>query len=104
MAGHDWVVAVSEARASVQAPLTRLHGELLAGALGVVALMAGVAWLLARRITRPVRAITHALQELQAGNFEDARVKTERSDEIGQLGRAFNALSDNLRQRDRSSF
>ena len=102
VAGHDWVVAVSEARASVQAPLTRLHGELLAGALGVVALMAGVAWLLARRITRPVRAVTHALQELQAGNFEDARVKTERSDEIGQLGRAFNALSDSLRQRDRN--
>ena len=101
VAGHDWVVAVSEARRDVQAPLTRLHAELLAGALGVAALMAGVAWLLARRITKPVRAVTHAMQELQAGDFEDARVKTERSDELGQLARTFNALSDSLRQRER---
>ena len=101
VAGHDWVVAVSVARSDVQAPLTRLHAELLAGALGVAALMTGVAWLLARRITKPVRAVTHALQELQSGDFEDARVKTERSDEIGQLARAFNALSDSLRQRER---
>ena len=99
--GHDWVVAVSEARHDVQAPLTRLHAKLLAGALGVAALMAAVAWLLARRISKPVRAVTHAMQQLQSGDFEDARVKTERSDEIGQLSRAFNALSDNLRQRDR---
>ena len=99
--GHDWVVAVSEARHDVQAPLTRLHAQLLAGALGVAALMAAVAWLLARRISKPVRAVTHAMQQLQSGDFEDARVKTERSDEIGQLSRAFNALSDNLRQRDR---
>ena len=99
--GHDWVVAVSEARHDVQAPLTRLHAKLLAGALGVAALMAAVAWLLARRITKPVRAVTHAMQQLQSGDFEDARVKTERSDEIGELSRAFNALSDNLRQRDR---
>lgn len=103
VAGHDWVVAVTEARRDVQAPLTRLHAELLAGALGVAALMAGVAWLLARRITKPVRAVTHAMQELQAGDFEDARVKTERSDEIGQLARTFNALSDSLRQRGRHS-
>ena len=101
--GHDWVVAVSEARHDVQAPLTRLHAKLLAGALGVAALMAAVAWLLARRISKPVRAVTHAMQQLQSGDFEDARVKTERSDEIGQLSRAFNALSDNLRQRDRQT-
>ena len=103
VAGHDWVVAVSEARRDVQAPLTRLHAELLAGALGVAALMAGVAWLLARRITKPLRAVTQAMQELRSGDFEDARVKTERSDEIGQLARGFNALSDSLRQRERHS-
>ena len=103
VAGHDWVVAVSEERGTVQAPLTLLHIKLLLGAIGVAALMAGVAWWLARRIIKPVRAVTHALQELQAGDFEDARVKAERGDELGQLGRAFNALSDSLRQRDRQS-
>ena len=86
-----------------RSPLNALHGYLLGGACLVALLTAAVAWLMARRIIKPVRAVTHALQELQAGDFEDARVKAERGDELGQLGRAFNALSDSLRQRDRQS-
>ena len=101
VAGHDWVVAVSADSHAVRAPLNRLHGFLLAGALIVSVLMAGVAWLAARRITRPIRRVTQALQNLKAGDYEDARVKAERADELGQLGRAFNALSDTLRRRDR---
>jgi len=102
VAGHDWVVAVAQDRGSVQAPLTFLHGYLLAGALGVMALVLLVAWWLARGVTRPMRRITHALHDLKIGDFEDARVKSDRRDELGQLGRAFNALSDQLRQRQRN--
>ena len=101
--GHDWVVAVSADGHAVRAPLNQLHAYLLGGALIVVALMAAVAWLAARRITRPIRTVTQALQDLRAGDYEDARVKAERGDELGQLGRAFNALSDSLRQRDRAA-
>ena len=101
VAGHDWVVAVQQDRASAQAPLSFLQGGLLAGALGVTALMAAVAWLLARSVTRPIRRLTHAINDLKVGDFEDARVKAEGSDELGQLGRAFNALSDQMRQRER---
>lgn len=101
VAGHDWVVAVSEDRSTVRAPLNQLHALLLGGSLIVAALMAAVAWLAARRITKPMRLVTQAMQDLRAGDYEDARVKADRSDELGQLGRAFNALSDTLRLRDR---
>ncbi len=101
VAGHDWVVAVSEDRSTVQAPLTYLVGYLLLGSLLVALLVAAVAWLVARSVTQPLRSVMHGLQELKAGDYEDARIKTERGDEVGQLGRAFNALSDKLRQRER---
>jgi methyl-accepting chemotaxis protein len=83
--------------------LNLLHGYLLAGALAVSGLVLAVAWWLSRGITKPVRVVTQALQDLKNGDYEDARVKADRADELGQLGRAFNALSDQLRQRDRSA-
>ncbi|MDO9092817.1 MAG: cache domain-containing protein [Rubrivivax sp.] len=101
VAGHDWVVAVTQDRSSAISPLNFLHGYLLAGALAVAALVLLVAWWLARSVTRPLRRVTHALHDLKIGDYEDARVKADRPDELGQLGRAFNALSDQLRQRQR---
>ena len=101
VAGHDWVVAVSAELSTVRAPLTQLHAWLLGGALAVTALMAAVAWWLMQRLTKPVRAVTHGLNELKAGDYEDVRVKAERNDELGQLGRAFNALAEQLRHRAR---
>jgi serine/threonine protein kinase/HAMP domain-containing protein len=101
--GHDWVVAVTEDRLTASTPLNLLHGYLLASALAVCVLVLAVAWWLSRGITKPIRLVTHALQDLKNGDYEDARVKADRGDELGQLGRAFNALSDLLRQRDRNS-
>ena len=101
VAGHEWVVAVSAELSTVRAPLTQLHAWLLGGALGVAALMAAVAWWLVRRLIKPVRAVMHGLNDLKAGDYEDVRVKAERNDEIGQLGRAFNALAEQLRHQAR---
>ena len=101
VADHDWVVAASADIGVLRAPLAFLRGTVLLGALLVAALMAAVAWLVARRITRPLRVLTQALHDLRAGDYEDARVKVERHDELGQVGKAFNALSDSLRLRGR---
>ena len=103
VAGVDAVVAVSQDRSTLQAPLTYLRGYLLGGALLVAAWAAAVAWLLAWRIAQPIRVVTQGLHDLRVGDYEDARVRAERADEFGQLGRAFNALSDTLRQRERDN-
>lgn len=57
-------------------------------------------WLLARSITRPVRALGEATRDLAAGNLA-ARVAGDvsaRRDELGTLGRDFNAMATRLRQ------
>ena len=70
-------------------------GASLAGALG--ALIVGV--LLARRVTRPISALTGGVARVAAGDLSQS-LPVRSSDEIGQLTRAFNEMLEGLRQRD----
>ncbi|MFN7990178.1 MAG: HAMP domain-containing protein [Thermoanaerobaculia bacterium] len=67
--------------------------------LALLVLLASV-WVglvLARRVTRPVAALAASVRRVGAGDF-DTRVEVEGSDEIATLGRAFNAMTDELRE------
>jgi class 3 adenylate cyclase len=67
----------------------------LAGA--VAALLLGLA--LARRLTRPISALTDGVARVAAGDLgQELPVRSR--DELGQLTRAFNEMVDGLRQRD----
>lgn len=77
-----------------QVRTTVVHASLL-GAL--LALVVGV--LLARRITRPVSALTGGVARVAAGDLS-APLPVPSSDEIGRLTEAFNAMLDGCRQRD----
>jgi class 3 adenylate cyclase len=70
-------------------------GASLVGAL--VALVVGV--LLARRVTRPVSALTGGVARVAAGDLSQA-LPVRSHDEVGQLTRAFNDMLEGLRQRD----
>jgi PAS domain S-box-containing protein len=67
--------------------------------LGIIlsVLLAVGMYLLARQITRPILAITNTASMVTDGNLNiSAPVMTE--DEVGELARAFNAMTTNLRQ------
>ncbi len=75
----------------------------VAGAIGfLLALLA--AWLAARSVTRPVRALAVAMRQAADGNYAalqiDRRAGGERVGEIGSLTRAFDALLIDLRDKD----
>jgi class 3 adenylate cyclase len=67
----------------------------LAGALG--ATVVGV--LVARRITRPVSALTDGVARVAVGDLSQA-LPVRSNDEVGRLTRAFNDMLEGLRQRD----
>jgi class 3 adenylate cyclase len=67
----------------------------LAGGLG--ALVVGL--LFARRITRPVSALTTGVARVAGGDLSQS-LPVRSADEIGQLTRAFNGMVEGLRQRD----
>lgn len=82
---------------SLRASVNRL---LVSGGLvaGLAALGAGL--LLARRTTAPVAELTAAARQL-AGGDRARRVRADRSDELGEMGRAFNQMADTIEDEDR---
>jgi class 3 adenylate cyclase len=70
---------------------------------GLGALVVGL--LFARRVTRPVTALTAAVARVAGGDIAQA-VPVKSADELGRLTRGFNEMLEGLRQRDfiRSTF
>ena len=68
--------------------------------LGLVAAAAGVgaAFLLARSLTAPIEALSHATGEVAAGHF-DVKLDVRGEDEMAALAIAFNRMTDGLRER-----
>jgi signal transduction histidine kinase len=77
---------------------------LLGGAIGAL-LSFALGILFARRATKPVRAATNAARALEAGD-RTVRLGSARSDEFGDLGRAFDSMADavDAEERLRQSF
>jgi adenylate cyclase len=68
---------------------------MIAGALASIV----VGLLVARRITRPVSALTRGVARVAGGDLSQA-LPVQSGDEIGHLTRAFNGMLEGLRQRD----
>jgi class 3 adenylate cyclase len=79
--------------------LRELQVTLLRASLagGISALVLGL--FVARRITRPISALTAGVARVARGNLSQA-LPVRSADEVGQLTRAFNGMLEGLRQRD----
>ena len=101
--GALYALPRSPAEGAAQSEIPSREGELSAtlnrGLIVVIAvvlaLATGVALWLARRIVAPVENLRRAVEKMRAGDLQQ-RVPARSADEIGELGRAFNALSDKL--------
>ena len=93
--GTPWKVWVGYPRDRIVAPARSfLLRMLLIGGV-VIGLTALLASLLARRITRPLAALSGGAAELAAGDYSK-RVTVRRRDEIGHLADTFNAMAGQL--------
>jgi signal transduction histidine kinase len=100
----DSLVAATHARvAAAQAEAARLEARTWAGvmaALGTAVALALVGTgLLAFRMTRSLRRLSEATAAVAAGSFRDP-IDASARDEIGALGRSFNAMAAQLRRMD----
>lgn len=73
---------------------------LLAGAIAAIIALLLARWL-ARGMTQPLRDMASAAKRLEVGDYA-IRVRTDRRDEVGQLAAAFNRMSGELEQVERS--
>jgi signal transduction histidine kinase len=85
-----------ERRAEHRTKLGRALG--IGGAILALGLSALVAFALRRFILRPVEDVTRATEAVAGGDLT-VRVRSPRRDELGRLGRAFNAMTEQLQGR-----
>ncbi|HKT08244.1 MAG TPA: ATP-binding protein [Gemmatimonadaceae bacterium] len=92
-----WVVWVGFPMSAVLAPARGLLGQLLITALIILAIGAGAAWLVSRRLTGPLHALTGASQGIAAGDYS-RRVTAVRNDELGVLATSFNSMAAQIEE------
>ncbi len=68
---------------------------------GVVLVLLLIGYLLALRLTRPIEALVAGTQAVARGDLTK-RLDVRRRDELGELARAFNAMTGDLQERTRS--
>lgn len=99
-----WKVVLDVPYAAIAAPVRAMAWR--AGIVGTTGLflLIGAVVLVARRVARPLRELTEAASELEAGRHDGERLRPllRRGDEVGDLGRAFTRMADEIRQREAS--
>jgi class 3 adenylate cyclase len=93
----NWIVGVAWPKPALsgQPGPAELAGGLLLGVLVLI----GIGWMVARLITIPVADLTTKVAEIGQGNL-NATAHYVGNDEVGALGREFNAMARELRQRE----
>jgi PAS domain S-box-containing protein len=91
-ARHRWATALIERQAREQSVANAI---VLAASVVLVALMFGLAYLVARRGLVPLGRLQAAAAAIQRGDLS-VRCDTSTRDELGDTGRAVNAMADSL--------
>jgi len=93
--GETLLVRLALPLSQVQQALSRTRGLVLWAVFLGVLLSIGVAYLVARSLSRPVQQLTRTAASIAAGDLSRRFTRYPRH-EIGELGRAFDQMADNL--------
>ena len=91
---------LSRSLAEAREPFDRLRERLVLIALLCVSLSAVAVFWLARNITRPLQALTSAIEAIRGGRY-DAPLVVERRDELGTLAEGLQLMQQAVESRDR---
>ncbi len=101
--GLDWIVGTTIAESIYLEDIRRNNRWLYVTVSGFIVLAAGLAvWLSGRAIAQPLLRIAEAASAIEAGRFSEVDLKTtsRRRDELGQLARVFQGMSDEVFARE----
>ncbi|MFM8886498.1 MAG: ATP-binding protein, partial [Chthoniobacterales bacterium] len=99
-----WKVVLDVPYSTLLIPVYALAWRLgSVGGLGLLLLL-GVVALVARRVAAPLGQLTHAAAELEAGQLDREKLSPllRRGDEVGDLGRGFTRMAEEIRKREES--
>jgi adenylate cyclase len=94
------IAVLQRSMAEVMAPFYRLRFILLTISAGGLLFSLVGGGIIARTVTRPVVALVRAARQVAKGDYAN-RVQIRQEDEIGELGLAFNNMTEGLAERDK---
>jgi signal transduction histidine kinase len=102
LSGPAWYLVTVFPQSIVTAGAFETARLILVLGAGALVLEIGILfWALRRQVAEPLKRLIGATRQVASGHF-DARLETDRDDEIGQLARAFNTMAGELDAREAS--
>jgi len=95
--GMPWSLAVTAPKDEVLARVHNLRDTILLTSVFFLLIGAAGAFIVARKIIKPLREIEQKLMEMAKGNLAIENVKIKTKDELGILGNALNTMLGELR-------
>jgi signal transduction histidine kinase len=95
IAGTLYVIPVESDPFSATNLLKAINFFLLTGGILAIVVATFITFILARRISQPIRVLTLAVSRLGKGDFSQ-RVEIKDKSEVGELANTFNSMADNL--------
>jgi signal transduction histidine kinase len=95
IAGTLYVIPVESDPFSATNLLKAINVFLVTGGILAIVVATFITFILARRISQPIRVLTLAVSRLGKGDFSQ-RVEIKDKSEVGELANTFNSMADNL--------
>ncbi|MBB5172357.1 methyl-accepting chemotaxis protein [Texcoconibacillus texcoconensis] len=92
-----WTIGLVVPEDEAYAPLNGLLSQIIVVSGGIVALLVVIGILLSRRLIRPIVKLNEEVNKVADGDLS-VRIVNESNDEIGQLTKNFNDMTENMRQ------
>jgi len=89
--------ATADFSAKTSSQIESMLAALVVTSAGLIIIVAGIAYLLARRITRPIVTLSQGVRVIGSGNL-DQHLDVHTGDEIEDLAAAFNKMTDDLKE------
>lgn len=94
--GVNWVILSEIDEAEAFAPVAQLRNWTITIGAIIAAIVAALGMLIARSISNPLKRIVEVGARIARGDVNQERVDVRTSDELGDLGNAFNGMIDYL--------
>lgn len=93
-----------ETRAGIDRHVNALRYAFIGNLIGVLILVAGLAFLLSRTITRPILRVTRVAGAIEKGEFREVEIaalgQSRGKDEVALLGRVFASMANQVKARE----
>jgi len=93
---QGWTLLIVQGRDEAYEPLTRSEREARTLIAIAIVLVIGIAYILGKQLTRPIRELTQIATELSEGKLGVEIPQTARTDEIGALAKSIERLGISL--------